>query len=375
MQVNVSDQSSTSVPLTRYVGDSCGRVAQLSTGLLLSLLTAIPCFAQVSVLTQAYDNARDGQNTNETILATSNVNPTQFGKLFTQALDGFETGQPLYVPNVYIASTGSMHNVVYVATQHDSVYAFDADSNSGVNASPLWHVNFLDPAHGITTVPVADEGCGVTGYSEFGIQGTPAIDLSTNAIYVLAITKENGKYVHRLHALDLGTGAELFGGPVTISGSVTISGQTYTFVDRYQMQRPGLLIQNGIVYIAFGSPGCNILSEMGWVMAYDDGTLQQVGVFNDSPGVMASAIWMSGAGPAGDGRGNIYFSSGDGLYDVNLGGDHYGDSIVKLTQTGTTLPQTDYFTPYNQLYLQQQVWTLAPAKYSHCRSNRMPRTT
>ena len=310
--------------------------------------------AQVSVLTQHYDNARTGQNTNETVLNHANVNATQFGKLFTQNLDGQEAGQPLYLPAVFIPASSTTHNVVYVATQHDSVYAFDADDNQGSNASPLWQVNFLNPAAGVTTVPVADIVCRVTGFTEFGIESTPVIDSSRHAIYVLAMTKENGVYVHRLHALDLGTGAELFGGPVQISGSVTIAGKTYKFADKYQMQRPGLLLQNGVISIAFGSPGCNNPTEMGWVMDYDAGTLQQVGVFNDSPGKGNSAIWMAGSGLAGDGNGNIFFSTGDGLFDANLGGSHFGDSVVKLNQQSLGLIVADYFTPSNQLYLQTQ---------------------
>jgi hypothetical protein len=307
-------------------------------------------FSQISVVTQHYDNARTGQNTSETILTHANVNVKQFGKLFTQLLDGQEAGQPLYVPNVFIPAVNATHNVVYAATQHDSVYAFDADNNQGNNASPLWQVNFLNPANGISTVPQADEVCNV-GYTEFGIQGTPVIDLSRNAIYVLAMTKENGTYVHKLHALDLGTGAELFGGPVTIAASVVVNGATYTFIDKYQQQRPGLLLQNGIVYIGFGSPGCNVKTEMGWVMAYDGATLAQVGVFNASPGIEASAIWMSGTGLAGDGAaGNIYFSTGDGLFD-GPGGTHFGDSVLKLSQSGSGLNLADYFTPYNEQLL------------------------
>ncbi len=168
---------------------------------------------------------------------------------------------------------------------------------------------------------------------------------------MLAMTKENGTYVHKLHALDLGTGAELFGGPVTIAASVVVNGATYTFIDKYQQQRPGLLLQNGIVYIGFGSPGCNVKTEMGWVMAYDGATLGQVGVFNASPGIEASAIWMSGAGLAGDGAaGNIYFSTGDGLFD-GPGGTHFGDSVLKLSQSGSVLNLADYFTPYNEQLL------------------------
>jgi len=324
----------------------------------LFLLCVSPAVGQTRVLTQHYDNARTGQNTNEMILNHANVNPRQFGKLFTQDLDGQEPAQPLYVPSVFIPASNSTHNVVYVATQHDSVYAFDADNNKGTNASPLWQANFLDPANGITTVPVADENCAIAGYTEFGIQGTPVIDTTRNAIYMLAMTKENGAYVHKLHALDLGTGKELFGGPVTITASVTINSKLYPFIDRYQQQRPGLLLQNGVVYIGFGSAGCNIQTENGWVMAYDAGTLQQVGVFDASPGVEASAIWMSGAGLAGDGAGNIYANTGDGLFDVDTGGNHYGDTLLKLSQGSGVLNLVDYFTPSNQQYLQMHDFDL-----------------
>jgi hypothetical protein len=192
----------------------------------------------------------------------------------------------------------------------------------------------------------------VTGYQEFGIQGTPVIDPTGNAIYVVSMTKENGAFVHRLHALDLGTGAELFGGPVTITASVTSNNQTYTFVDRYQQVRPALLLQDGIVYLGFGSSGCNIASESGWVMAYQTGTLQQVGVFDASPGVDASAVWMSGAGLVGDGQGNVYANTGDGLFDANNGGPHYGDSVLKFNQGDGVLNLVDYFTPYDQKYFQ-----------------------
>ena len=201
-----------SLDSSRYVRNShsfsSAKPFRSTAAALVFLLCASAAFSQISVLTHHYDNARTGQNTQETILTHANVNPVQFGKLFTQPLDGQEAGQPLYVPNVFIPAANATHNVVYAATMHDSVYAFDADNNQGSNALPLWQVNFLDPPNGITTVPLADEKCNVTGYTEFGIQGTPVIDLTRNAIYVLAMTKENGNYVHKLHALDLGSGEE-----------------------------------------------------------------------------------------------------------------------------------------------------------------------
>lgn len=322
---------------------------RLAFAIIVVLISTIPGAGQISVLTQHYDNARTGQNTQETVLTPANVNPTQFGLLFTHALDGQMTAQPLYVPNVFIPSLNATHNVVFAVTMHDGVYAFDADSNQASNASPLWYVSFLNPAGGVTSVPQSDEGCSV-GYTEFGIQGTPVIDPTKNAIYIEAITKENGNYVHRLHALDLGTGAELFGGPTVISASVVVNGETYAFIDKYQQARPGLLLQDGIVYIGYGGPGCNVKTENGWVMAYDGSTLQQVGAFDASPNVKASAVWLSGAGIAGDGNGNIYFSTGDGLFD-GPGGTHYGDSVIKLSQGNGVLNFADSFTPYNQQFL------------------------
>jgi hypothetical protein len=333
-------------------GACAQRVAPATLVLALLLLSSSAPLAQVSVLTQHYDNARTGQNTQETVLTPANVNVVQFGKLFAQDLDGQAPAQPLYVPNVFIPASNSTHNVVYVVTMHDSVYAFDADSNQGSNGSPLWQVSFLNPANGITSVPKSDDGCSVSGYTEFGIQGTPVIDPTQNAIYLVAMTKENGSYVHRLHALDLGTGAELFGGPVIIAASVVVEANTYSFVDRYQQQRAGLLLQNGTLYLGFGGPGCNTSGEMGWVMTYNSTTLQQVGVFNASPGVDASAVWLSGGGIAGDGNGNAYVATGDGLFD-GPGGTHFGDTILKLNQGKNGLNLIDYFTPYNQQFFQQ----------------------
>jgi outer membrane protein assembly factor BamB len=144
------------------------------------------------------------------LLSLANVNPNTFGKLFTQPVDGIIVGQPLYLSNVMISGAGT-HNVVYVATQHDSVYAFDADSNTGTNAQPLWQVSFINPAAGITTVPGTVQRCsGVTAFTEIGIVSTPVIDINTGALYVLAKTEENGIFVHRLHALDVATGQEKF---------------------------------------------------------------------------------------------------------------------------------------------------------------------
>src|SRR6266566_1643481 len=142
---------------------------------------------------------RGGVNANETVLTPSNVNKNNFGKLFTQGVDGIVVGQPLYLSNISIPGSSETHNVVYVATQHDSVYAFDADNNAGINAQPLWHVSFINPAAGITTVPGTVQGCtGVTAFTELGIVSTPVIDPNTGTLYVIAKTDENGTFVHRL---------------------------------------------------------------------------------------------------------------------------------------------------------------------------------
>jgi len=318
----------------------------------VSTFCVLPVFGQTPVLTQHYDNSRTGQNITETILTPANVNSTQFGKLFTQALDGQMPAQPLYVPAMDFPALNSTHNAIYAVTMHDGVYAFDADNNQGSNASPLWYVSLLNTANGITAVPATDEDCGSSYYSEFGIQGTPVIDTTRNVIYLVAMTKENGVYVHRLHALNLGTGAEMFGGPVVITGTVTIDTEVYTFIDKFQQERPALLEQDGIIYIGFGGPGCNVKTENGWVMAYDGGSLAQVGVFDASPNVEASAVWLSGAGLAGDGNGNIYANTGDGLFDADTGGSHYGDSVLKFSQGDGVINLVDSFTPYNQQYFQ-----------------------
>src|SRR5437879_1884179 len=157
--------------------------------------------AQVNVVTYNNDKARTGVNSKETLLTPSNVNKNKFGKLFTQGVDGIVVGQPLYLSNVSIPGSGT-HNVVYVATQHDSVYAFDADDNTGINAQPLWQVSFINPAAGITTVPGTVQGCtGVTAFTELGIVSTPVIDPNTSTLYVIAKPDENGTCVHRLPAL------------------------------------------------------------------------------------------------------------------------------------------------------------------------------
>ncbi len=291
------------------------------------------------------DNLRDGANLNETVLTPSNVSSTGFGKLFSYPLDGLTFASPLYVENVNIPSKG-MHNVVYVATEHDSVYAFDADGKTG---TPLWHISFINPGAGVTPVPPADTGETEDIPNEIGITGTPVIDPSTNTLYVVAATKEvNGgttKYVNRLHALDLATGAEKFGGPMVITASVPGTGVdnvngTVSFNDVKENQRAALLLANGELYVAFANHGFNPPYH-GWVMAYNPSSLHQDWAYCTSPNAQSGGIWMGGDGIAADASGSLFFSTGNGAFDA--GGD-YGDTLVKLGSSGTV---SDYFTPYN----------------------------
>ncbi len=301
--------------------------------------------AQQAVSTYHGNNLRTGQATDQTILIPANVNSTRFGKLFSYAADGMIVGEPLYVPNVTM-SDGRTHNVVYAATQHDSVYAFDAD-NPGSGA-PLWQANFLNPGAGVTSVPISAQKCAGSGFSEVGIMGTPVIDLSTGTIYVSAKTQETSgstvTYVHRLHALDIATGAEKFGGPVVILPN----GQTTEFNTLSQCQRPGLLLANGTLFIAYGSNGCDF--SHGWLLAYDPISLQQLAAFNTAPNSSWGAnIWMAGSGLAADANGSIYFSTANGLFDANTGGPDYGDTVMKLQYASGAFTVADYFTPHDQL--------------------------
>ncbi len=316
----------------------------VSTGVftaVLLLLGAGLSFAQTPVTTWHYDNARTSANTTETVLTPANVMPTSFGKLFSEPVDGIVSAQPLYLPGVVIPGQGT-HNVVYVATQHDSVYAFDADHSS---SSPLWMTSLLtySPA-GATSVPATvQKNGGTTGWTEVGIISTPVIDPVSGTIYLVAETYENAQVVHRLHALDVTTGLEKLGGPTTIAATYTLNGVVSTFQDLYQINRPGLLLANGHVYIAFGSNCCNAYSQ-GWVMSYNASTLRQEGTFDTEPGKTLASIWQRGAALSGDNAGNIYAETGEGFYSP---GTNLGISVIKLSQTGTTLSLADYFTPYN----------------------------
>lgn len=300
--------------------------------------------AQISVTTWHYDNQRDGQNTHETILTPSNVNSTTFGKLFSYSVDAGIYGQPLYLPNVTIA--GGTHNVVYVATENNSVYAFDAD---GLVTTPLWHVNLSPAGESPARCTTIRDICKAVQLG-VGITSTPVINPKSNTIYVLAMTEETGGTdVDLLHALDVTTGAEKFGGPVEIQASVAGTGTgnvggVITFDTSHQLQRPGLLLLNETLYLAWGA-----LAQQqpwhGWVMSYNPATLAQTAVYNDTADGSMGGIWESGGGLSADSAGNIYLQTGDGTFDANTGGVDYGDSFLKLS---SGLAVLDYFTPYNQ---------------------------
>ncbi|MGH9643022.1 MAG: hypothetical protein ACRD3Q_11415, partial [Terriglobales bacterium] len=305
-------------------------------------------------MTHHNDVARTGQNLNETCLTPANVNVNQFGKLFTQNVDGIVVGQPLHASNLLMAD-GLVHNVVFVATQHNTVYAFDADNNLGSNATPIWAVSLND---GGTSDPISDFGCTGTGFSEIGITSTPVIDAAKTTIYVVAKTvTAMGARQFALHALDITTGNEILGGPVTITGSYG----TESFHVLYQMQRPALLLQDGLIYIGFGGNGCDIYNYNGWLFAYDAQTLQQQAVFEVAPNGKKSSIWQGGAGPSVDEFGNIYVVTANGTYDGPDGQNDYGDSVLKMGWRGGVVGIQDYFTPYNQADLQDDNLDLGSA--------------
>jgi hypothetical protein len=295
------------------------------------------------VYTHHNDNARTGQNLKEYGLTPVTVSSTTFGQLFSCQVDGYVYAEPLWVANLNFG--GTMHNVLFIATEHDSVYAFDADSPSCVQ---LWQVSFL--GSGVNPFSPSDINGNGDIVPEIGITSTPVIDPSTNTIYVVPKTTETAGtvsgqacstsspcYVHRLHALDLITGAEKFGGPTVISAP--------NFTPLRQLQRPALLLANNTVYVTFGAHGdqCNYA---GWVMGYNPSTLAQIFANPLTDPTLGNCnkggIWQGGAGPATDASGNVYVNTGNGVYD---GAANYGDSAVKLSPTGSIL---DWFTPFNQ---------------------------
>jgi hypothetical protein len=329
-------------------------------------------FAQsVNVLTRHNNNQHTTQNLQETILTTTNVNSGSFGKLFSYPVDGQIYAEPLYVQGLTMA-TGGVHNVVFVATEYDSVYAFDADS-AALNPNPLWHVNFLNPSGSPSVTPVpCSFGSGICQlFPIVGITGTPVINLATNTLYVIVRTQETTgstvNWVIRLHALNITSGAEQAGSPVVVCSATgnlgcQLNGGNVVFGPGHQQSRPGILLvpetgfPQGVVFIGFAG-------DSGWVLAYDPTSLKMLAAFYTDtqnhtgakvpgiPGEGHSGIWASGGAVTADANGNIYAITGDGYWDGVL---NWGDSLVKLVfaEVGTTgtysLTVADYFTTSDQ---------------------------
>jgi len=323
------------------------------------------------VTTYHNDLSRDGANAHEFALTTSNVKTATFGKLFSCTVDGAIYAQPLWVANLTIGTT--KHNVIVVATQHDSVYAFDADTNANPCVS-LWHANLIDTAHGGTAgeASVASGSGGLVGSGfgdlspEVGITGTPVIDLSTNTLYVVSKSAIASlpSFFQRLHALNLTNGNEKTGSPVAIDNSIFVPGTgagsmnaKVAFDPRNELQRPGLALVNGVIYVAWASHEDHDPYH-GWVIGFNATTLAQVpnAVFNTTPNHVGTVsysrggIWMGGGAPAADTSGNLYFLTGNGTFDADSGGSNYGDSTMKLSTTAG-LSVSDWFTPADQANL------------------------
>jgi hypothetical protein len=329
------------------VNNSAGNVTSNSATLTVNPGTTN---STVDVITYHYDNGRNGQNLSETVLTPANVNSTQFGKKGEFTVDGHVDAQPLYLSQVAIG--GQKKNVLYVATEHGSVYAFDADSISGTTSTFLWKITTL--GSGETTSD--NRGCGQVS-PEIGITATPVIDRSRNAIYVVAMSKNSsGTYFQRIHALDLTTGQELFGGPKNITASYpgtgdNSSGGNVVFDPKQYKERPGLLQINGTIYTTWSSH-CDARPYTSWVMAFSADTLAETSVLNLVPNGSEGGIWMAGTAPAADAAGNIYFLEGNGDFDTTLNAQGFpangncGNCFVKLSASGG-LALADYFTPHN----------------------------
>jgi outer membrane protein assembly factor BamB len=301
-----------------------------------------------NVVTYHNDNQRTGQNLAETILTAANVNQSSFGKLFTFPVDGVIDAQPLYLSGVAIPAQGT-HNVVYTVTENDSVYAFDADIGT-----PLWHVSLL----GSGETPSDTRGCSQIT-PEIGITSTPVIDLATGphgTIYVVAMSKDSQGYFQRIHALDVTTGQEEFGGPTPVQASYRGTGDNsqngfVIFDPKQYAERQGLLLLNGVIYTAWTSH-CDIRPYTGWLIGYSASTLAQTSILNLTPNGKEGAVWQSGAGMAARGA-NIFLLDGNGTFDTTLNskgfpanGD-FGNAFLKVSTGANKLSVADYFAMSN----------------------------
>ena len=315
------------------------RTKRLTKVILSATFVSVAVFAQ-DVTTGSYDNSRTNANLNETTLTPGNVRASTFGRLFALSVDGQIYAQPLYKQNVAFAGQGT-HNAVFVATTHNTVYAFDADTP----ATPLWSVN-LGPSV-LTSNYQSDTGAYTDITPENGILGTPVIDPYSGALYVVAATHENGSFFYRLHALDIGSGAEMFGAPATVALQVPGIGDNstngaVTFDAAQHIQRPALLLSNGYVYVAFGSHG-DAAPYHGWLVGYNAQNVRSAPVvFNASPNGSAGAIWQSGRGPAADAAGNVYVVTSNGDSDFT---SNYSNAVLRLNPSRLTV--SDWFAPFD----------------------------
>jgi len=309
------------------------------------------CLGQ-DVLTWHNDNARTGQNLAEPFLTPENVNPAKFGKLFVIAVDGKVDAEPLYLQRLPIPNRG-LRNVLYVATEHDSLYAFDADTGQ-----QFWHVQLVKPGES----PSDNRNCSQIT-PEIGITSTPVIDRQADrqgTIYAVAMSKDQaGHYFQRLHALDLKTGAEQLGGPVEIHATFPGNGAAShdgvaMFDPKQYAERAALLLLNGVIYTSWTSH-CDINPYNGWVIGYNAGTLKQTAALDITPNGEEGAFWQSGAGPAADPQGNFYLMSGNGTFDESLNAEgfplhgNFGNSFLKISPRGGKLLVADYFTMFDVL--------------------------
>jgi outer membrane protein assembly factor BamB len=318
-------------------------------GCVLALAGALQASAQMTdVLTYHNDNARTGQALREEILTPANVNSNQFGKLRVLATDGKVDAQPLYAAGLAIPGKGQ-RNVLFVATEHDSVYAFDADTGE-----TLWQVSLL--ASGET--PSDSRGCGQVS-PEIGITATPVIDRAAGGngtLFAVAMSKKSGQYFQRLHALDLSTGADTLT-PATVTAQYpgtgdNSSGGMVRFDPKQYKERPGMLLMNGMIYLGWSSH-CDIRPYTGWLMAYDERTLAQVSIWDFTPNGNEGSIWMSGAGLAADAESNIYFLAANGTFDTTLDANgfpskhDFGNAFLKVSTSSNSLTPVDYFATFN----------------------------
>ena len=319
--------------------------------------------AQVSVLTYHNDNSRTGQNLSERILGPANVQTNLFGRLFSHTVAGKVYAQPLYVSGLNFPGQGT-HNAIFVATEHNTVYAFEADSNAGTNGGLFWQTN-LGPS---AVTPNSDFGNRYGPYSdiapEVGITSTPVVDEVSGTLYVDAFTHEGTNYFHRIHALNLTNGTERPFSPVQVKAAIAANGLdsvngVVTFNPTQQLQRSALTLAAGVLYAAYAGYA-DTDPYHGWVIGFDAATLQPLTnyVFNDTPNNTSGSnpgeggIWMSGDGLAVDAQTNLYVLAGNGSFDATngLNGTGFGDSFIKLSSSNG-LAAIDYFAPYNQSYL------------------------